>query len=70
MAVRQRYDGWRQSLKPSADSQAHISSPRRRRYDETKYDSIADWNFSLWFVLLSPVIGILSGILGVFLVHH
>jgi hypothetical protein len=37
---------------------------------KTKYDSIADWNFSLWFVLLSPVIGILSGILGVFLVHH
>ena len=28
---------------------------------------IAQWNFSLWFALLSPVIGILLGILGVFL---
>ena len=27
----------------------------------------AQWNFSLWFALLSPVIGILLGILGVFL---
>ena len=30
---------------------------------KTKYHSIADWNFSLWFALLSPVIGILLGIL-------
>jgi hypothetical protein len=36
---------------------------------KTKYDSIAEWNFSLWFALLSPVIGSLLGILGV-LVHH
>jgi hypothetical protein len=31
---------------------------------------IARWNFSLWFALLSPVIGILLGILGVFLFYH
>jgi hypothetical protein len=31
---------------------------------------IARWNFSLWFTLLSPVIGILLGILGVFLLYH
>jgi hypothetical protein len=31
---------------------------------------IARWNFSLWFALLSPVIGILLGILGVFLLYH
>jgi hypothetical protein len=31
---------------------------------------IAQWNFSLWFALLSPVIGILLGILGVFLFYH
>jgi len=31
---------------------------------------IAPWNFSLWFALLSPVIGILLGILGVFLLYH
>jgi hypothetical protein len=37
---------------------------------KTKYDSIAEWNFSLWFALLSPVIGSLLGMLGVFLVHH
>jgi hypothetical protein len=28
---------------------------------------IAQWNFSLWFALLSPVIGTLLGILAVFL---
>jgi hypothetical protein len=31
---------------------------------------IAQWNFSLWFALLSPLIGILLGILGVFLLYH
>jgi hypothetical protein len=31
---------------------------------------IAQWNFSLWFALLSLVIGILLGILGVFLLYH
>ena len=35
-----------------------------------KYDSIAERNFSLWFVLFGPVIGILLGILGAFLLYH
>jgi hypothetical protein len=33
-----------------------------------KYHSIAEWNFSLWFALLSPLI--LLGILGGFLLYH
>ena len=37
---------------------------------KTKFNSIAEWDFSLWFALLSPVIGILLGILGVFLFYH
>jgi hypothetical protein len=37
---------------------------------KTKCHSIAEWNFSLWFALLSPVIGVLLGILGVFLLYH
>jgi hypothetical protein len=32
--------------------------------------AIAAWDFSRWFVLLSPVIGILSGLFGAFLVLH
>ena len=35
-----------------------------------KYYSMAEWDFSLWFALLSPLIGILLGILGVFLLCH
>ena len=35
-----------------------------------KYDSIAEWNFSVWFALLSPPIGILLGFLGGFLLYH
>ena len=35
-----------------------------------KYQSIAEWNFSLWFALLSPLIGILLGLLGGFLLYH
>jgi hypothetical protein len=35
-----------------------------------KYDSIAEWNFSLWFALFSPLIGILLGFLGGFLLYH
>ena len=37
---------------------------------KTKYDSIAEWDFSRWFVLSSPMIGILLGILGVFLLYY
>jgi hypothetical protein len=36
---------------------------------KTKHDSIAEWDFSLWFAQLSPVIGVLLGIL-VFLLYH
>ena len=35
-----------------------------------KYHSIAEWNLSLWFTLLSPLIGVLLGILGGFLLYH
>ena len=35
-----------------------------------KYHSIAEWNFSLWYALLSPLIGILLGFLGGFLLYH
>ena len=35
-----------------------------------KYHSIDEWNFSLWFALLSPLIGILLGFLGGFLLYH
>lgn len=37
---------------------------------KTKLDTIAQWDFSLWFALLSPAIGILLGILGGFLLYH
>jgi hypothetical protein len=35
-----------------------------------KHHSIAEWNFSLWFALLSPVIGISLGFLGAFVLYH
>ena len=37
---------------------------------KTKYHTIAEWNFSLWFVLFSPLIVILLGFLGGFLLYH
>jgi hypothetical protein len=37
---------------------------------EVEYHSIAEWNFSLWFALLSPLIGLLLGFLGGFLLYH
>ena len=37
---------------------------------KTKFESVAEWDFSLWFALLSPVIGTLLGILGVFLLYN
>ena len=35
-----------------------------------QHNSIATWGFSTWFVLLSPVIGVLLGLVGAFLVLH
>jgi hypothetical protein len=37
---------------------------------KTKHYSITEWGISLWFALLSPVIGTLLGILGGFLLCH
>jgi hypothetical protein len=37
---------------------------------QIKYHTIAEWDFSLWFALLSPLIGILLGFLGAFLLSH
>jgi hypothetical protein len=37
---------------------------------KARFDNIAQWDFSLWFALISPVIGTLLGILGVFLLYH
>ena len=33
----------------------------------SKRHSLAEWDFSLWFALLSPLIGALVGILGLFI---
>ena len=32
--------------------------------------TVTDWDVLLWFALLSPLIGILFGILGGFLLYH
>jgi hypothetical protein len=37
---------------------------------KTKGNGITVWDFSLWFAALSPVIGVLLGILGGFLLYH
>jgi hypothetical protein len=36
----------------------------------SKWHDIAHWDFSRWFVVLSPLIGVLLGFLGVFLLYH
>jgi hypothetical protein len=35
-----------------------------------KYYPIVDWDFARWFVTLSPLIGILLGLLLAILVNH
>ena len=35
-----------------------------------EHGAIAAWDFSWWFVVLSPLIGVLSGLLGAFVVLH
>jgi hypothetical protein len=35
-----------------------------------KWHTFADWDFSLWFALLSPLIGVLLGVFGVFILYR
>ena len=35
-----------------------------------KFYAIAELDFARWFVIFSPLIGVLLGLLGVFLVNH
>jgi hypothetical protein len=39
---------------------------------EMKYNVISDsdWNVSLWFAVLSPVLGVLVGFLALLLFYH
>jgi len=39
---------------------------------KTKYNAItdSDWNVSLWFAVLSPVLGVLAGVLALLLFYH
>jgi hypothetical protein len=35
-----------------------------------KRNAIAEWDFSRWFAVLSPLIGVLLGFVGAFFVLH
>ena len=35
-----------------------------------KWHTVAEWDFSLWFALLSPLIGALLGVLGLFILYR
>jgi hypothetical protein len=35
-----------------------------------KWHTAAEWDFSRWFALLSPLIGVLLGVLGVFILYR
>jgi len=39
---------------------------------ETKYNAItdSDWNVSFWFAVLSPVLGVLVGVLALLVFYH
>jgi len=37
---------------------------------KTNRDRIAQGDFSLWFAVLSPMIGVLLGLFGIFLFHY
>jgi hypothetical protein len=57
-----------QNHSPKADSQT--SRRKEMMVTNTNSGPIARWNFSLWFALLSPIIGVLLGFLGLFLIYH
>ena len=46
--------------KPKNEKESMIMNPKRH--------AIAAWNFPTWFALFSPVIGVLLGLFGAFLV--
>jgi hypothetical protein len=49
------------------------SSPRQQKETITmkiKWHTVAEWDFSRWFALLSPLIGVLLGVLGVCILYR
>jgi hypothetical protein len=47
-----------------------IRSARRGDSDSSRGELRPEWDFSLWFTLLTPLIGFLFGILEGFLLYH
>jgi len=35
-----------------------------------KWHAVAEWDFSRWFALVSPLVGVLLGVLGVFVLYR
>ena len=35
-----------------------------------KHHAFTEWGFSRWFAVLSPLIGVLLGVFGVFILYH
>jgi hypothetical protein len=58
---------------PPTTAESLPSSPRQQKETITmkiKWHTAAEWDFSRWFVLLSPLIGVLLGVLGVFILYR
>jgi hypothetical protein len=51
---------------------AEVHSPKISRKEiavmNSIHNAVAEWDFSTWFVVLSPVIGIVLGLFAAFLV--
>ena len=53
-------------------SEWRVTNKETKRMTKTKSNAMTDsgWNVSLWFAVLSPVLGILVGFLALILFYH
>jgi hypothetical protein len=57
-------------MKTKYEIKLPVRSGRRGDTDSSRGELGFEWDFSLWFALLSPLIGFLFGILEGFLLYH
>jgi hypothetical protein len=57
-------------MKTKYEIKLPVRSGRRGDTDSSRGELGLEWDFSLWFALLSPLIGFLFGILEGFLLYH
>lgn len=58
------------AVAPLGSNKNGVTGRSRSTLGEVRVFTNSDWDISFWFAVLSPVFGLLAGLLAAFLIYH